>query len=100
MTESIPAAAWADIAFRLERPSVELEASGRHMHLSRADADRLLGPGVPLTPVHDLSQPGQFTCAERIGVIGPKGTFPALGIIGPERVQSQIEISATDALTL
>jgi len=93
-------AVWADVQFRLERPWVELEASGRHLHLSRADADALLGPGVPLTPVHNLSQPGQYTCAERIRVIGPKGEFPAFGIIGPERVQSQVELSATDALAL
>ena len=90
----------ADVEFRLTRPIVEVEASGRHLHLSRADADVLLGPGVQMTPVHMLSQPGQFTCAERIKVIGPKGEFPALGIIGPERVQSQVELSATDALFL
>ncbi|MCL1840518.1 MAG: phosphate propanoyltransferase [Propionibacteriaceae bacterium] len=100
VTESIPQAVWEDISFRLDRPVVELEASGRHLHLSRADADRLLGPGVAMTPVHMLSQPGQFTCAERIRVIGPKGEFPALSIIGPERVQSQVELSATDALIL
>ncbi len=88
------------VRFRLSHPLVQLEASGRHLHLSRADADRLLGPGVALTPVKELSQPGQFTCAERIRVTGPKGEFPALGIIGPERRQSQVELSATDALAL
>ncbi len=93
-------AAYQDVMLRLGKPLVELEASGRHLHLSRADADRLLGPGVPLTPVRPLSQPGQFTCAERIRVVGPKGEFPALGIIGPERRESQVELSATDALTL
>ncbi|MCL2736955.1 MAG: phosphate propanoyltransferase [Propionibacteriaceae bacterium] len=91
---------YADVAFRLSRPVVELEASGRHLHLSRADADQLLGPGVPLTPVHDLSQPGQYTCAERIRVIGPKGEFPSLVVVGPERAQSQIELSLTDAKVL
>ncbi len=88
------------VRFRLSHPLVQLEASGRHLHLSRADADRLLGPGVSLTPVNDLSQPGQFTCAERIKVTGPKGEFPALVIIGPERRESQVELSATDALFL
>ena len=100
MSEEILDKVWADVDFRLHRPMVQLEASGRHLHLSRADADVLLGTSVALTPVHDLSQPGQFTCAERIRVIGPKGEFPALGIIGPERVQSQVELSATDALYL
>jgi propanediol utilization protein len=55
---------------------------------------------VPLTPVADLSQPGQFVCKERIGVVGPKGEFPAVVILGPERAETQVEISATDALTL
>jgi len=100
MSDQIPQAVWDDVSFRLARPTVQLEASGRHLHLSRADADRLLGVGVPLTPVRALSQPGQFTCAQRIRVVGPKGEFPALGIIGPERAQSQVELSATDALAL
>jgi len=98
--QSIPEAVWADVVFRLQRPVVEVEASGRHLHLSRADADTLLGRGAALTPVHQLTQPGQFTCAEKIRVVGPKGEFAALTIIGPERVQSQVELSATDALVL
>ena len=89
-----------DISFRLEHPIVELEASGRHVHLSRADADILFGPGVPLVPARELSQPGQFTCTERVGVVGPKGRFSGLVIIGPERSMSQIELSATDAVIL
>ena len=97
---TIPREVWEDIDFRLARPVVEVEASGRHLHLSRADADVLFGAGVPLTPVHQLSQPGQFTCAERLRVVGPKGEFAGMGIIGPERTQSQVELSATDALTL
>jgi len=96
----IVTAALADVSFRLSRPNVVVEASGRHLHLSRADADVLLGPGAKLTPVHELSQPGQFTCAEKIRVVGPKGEFAAFTIIGPERKQSQIEVSFTDALTL
>lgn len=99
-TPAIPQDLWDDIAFRLANPIVEIEASGRHLHLSRADADRLFGPGVKLTPVRELSQPGQFTCAERVRVIGPKGEFPAFGIIGPERRRSQVELSETDAMTL
>jgi propanediol utilization protein len=90
----------ADVTFRTGRPAVQLEASGRHLHLARADADTLFGAGVALTPAHDLSQPGQFTCAERVRVVGPKGEFPALTIIGPERVQTQVELSATDARQL
>ena len=41
---------------------VEVEASGRHVHLTEADAQTLFGH--PLTPTRPLSQPGQFACAE------------------------------------
>lgn len=81
-------------------PTVPVEASGRHVHVSRAVADQLLGVGVPLTHVSDLSQPGQFVCGERIGVIGPKGAFEAVVILGPERAETQVEVSVTDARTL
>jgi propanediol utilization protein len=33
-------------------------------------------------------------------VVGPKGEFGAVVILGPERAETQVEISATDALML
>jgi propanediol utilization protein len=68
--------------------------------VTREHADILFGKGVALTPIADLSQPGQFVCKERIGVIGPKGEFGAVVILGPERAETQVEISATDATLL
>ena len=85
---------------QLRLPTVQLEASGRHVHVSREAADRLLGVGVRLTPMADLSQPGQFVCAERIGVRGPKGSFESVVILGPERAETQVELSMTDARLL
>jgi propanediol utilization protein len=85
---------------RLALPLVTLEASGRHVHVTREDADVLFGVGAALTPVADLSQPGQFVCQERIRVVGRKGTFDSVVILGPERPETQVEISATDALAL
>lgn len=96
----IPSQVWSDIRFRLERPIVEVEASGRHVHVSPSDMVKLFGPQGVLTPVHELSQPGQFTCAERVRVRGPRGEFAGVTIIGPERKQSQVEMSATDAMVL
>ena len=81
-------------------PEIVVEASGRHIHVSRDVADRLLGVGVPLTRVSDLSQPGQFVCAERVAVTGPKGEFGAVVILGPERGETQVELSVSDARTL
>lgn len=78
----------------------EVEASGRHIHLSRQDIDALFGTGYQLTKVKDLSQPGQFVCKERITVAGPKGIFQNVVILGPERSASQVEISMTDTRDL
>ena len=80
--------------------TVEMEASGRHIHLSRAHVDALFGVGYRLTPVKDLSQPGQFACKERVTLVGPKGELNNVVVLGPERGESQVEISLTDAVAL
>lgn len=49
---------------------VELEASGRHVHVTAQQALVLFGH--PLTPKRPLSQPGQYLSNERVTVIGPK----------------------------
>ena len=74
---------------------VPLEASGRHVHLTKAQAEILFGHN--LTPKRPLSQPGQFLCNERLAVIGPKGEFRNVAVLGPERKEAQVEISLTDA---
>ncbi len=79
---------------------VEVEASGRHVHLSRKDVETLFGAGYQLTKVRDLSQPGQYVCKERISVTGPKGTVQNVVVLGPERKETQVEISLTDSLAL
>ena len=77
---------------------VELEASGRHVHVTRHQAQTLFGHG--LTPERELSQPGQFVAKERVTVIGPKGRFEHVAVLGPERPDAQVEISLTDARVL
>ena len=84
----------------VRRVTIEIEASGRHVHLSRADVDALFGVGYRLNRVKDLSQPGQFACAERVTLTGPKGSFQNVVILGPERGESQVELSLTDAVAL
>ena len=83
-----------------EKLFIPVEASGRHIHLSRADADILFGVGYHFTKVKDLSQPGQYACKERVTVTGPKGSIHNVIVLGPERKQSQMEVSLTDALAL
>lgn len=80
--------------------TIELEASGRHVHLTPEAVERLFGPGHRLTPVKDLSQPGQFACAERVDLVGPRGTLRNVAVLGPERKECQAEVSATDAVAL
>lgn len=80
--------------------TIEMEASGRHIHLSRAHVDALFGVGYKLTPVKDLSQPGQFACKERVTLVGPKGELKNVVVLGPERGESQVEISLTDTVAL
>ena len=84
----------------VRRLTVEMEASGRHVHLSRAHVEALFGPGYRLTPVKDLSQPGQFACAERVTLEGPRGILQNVVVLGPERPESQAEISLTDGVAL
>ena len=81
-----------------DRLFVEVEASGRHVHLTKDQAMTLFGHG--LTPKRPLSQPGQFVCQERVEVLGPKGSFPKVAVLGPERKEGQVEISLTDGVTL
>ena len=90
----------AKVLEHLSCPRVELEASGRHVHLCRGDVEALFGKGYNLTKVGDLSQPGQFVCKERLHVVGPKGAFDSVVILGPERAESQVEISLTDTMVL
>ena len=77
---------------------VELEASGRHVHVTKEQALELFGH--PLTPKRPLSQPGQFLANERVTVIGPKGEFQNVAVLGTERKEAQVEVSLTDARTL
>ena len=77
---------------------VELEASGRHVHVTKEQAMTLFGHG--LTPKRALSQPGQYLANERLSIIGPKGEFHNVAVLGPERKDAQVEISLTDGKTL
>ena len=82
------------------KKEVLIETSARHVHVTREALDTLFGEGYELTKKKDLSQPGQFACEERVAVIGPKGQFPAVSILGPIRPASQVELSLTDARSI
>ena len=75
---------------------IPIETSARHIHVSEADFKKLFGEDAKLHYVHELSQPGQYLCKERITIVGPKGKFENVAILGPFRKETQIELSMTD----
>lgn len=84
----------------MENNEVLVEISARHVHLSQADLETLFGKGYELTVKKELSQPGQFASNEKVRVIGTKGEFPAVSILGPVRKATQVELSLTDARSI
>lgn len=77
---------------------VPMEASGRHVHVTKEQALTLFGHS--LTPMRPLSQPGQYLAQERVTVVGPKGKFENVAVLGPERKEGQAELSLTDGRSL
>ena len=77
---------------------VELEASGRHVHVTKEQAMILFGHD--LTEARPLSQPGQYLAQERVELQTPKGSMKHVAVLGPCRKEAQVELSATDAVAL
>jgi propanediol utilization protein len=80
--------------------SIPIAVSARHAHLSQATIERLFGAGYRITPRNALSQTGQYSAVETVTLIGPRGRFEHVRLMGPPRAQDQIEISRSDELAL
>ena len=84
-----------------EQGGIPIGVSNRHIHLSKNDLETLFGEGYELTPMKDLSQPGQYACKEVLTIIGPSmRPIENVRVLGPVRGASQVEISATDSYVL
>ena len=81
--------------------SVPVGISNRHIHLSKEDVETLFGKGYELTPMKELSQPGQYACKETLTLVGPSmRPIENVRVLGPVRKKSQVEISKTDSFVL
>jgi len=79
---------------------IPIEVSAHHVHLSDRHVEALFGKGHRLTPLQELSQPGQFACKERVNLVGPKGSVNNVRILGPTRKETQVEIAMTEQFKL
>lgn len=80
---------------------IPVGVSNRHIHLTKEDMETLFGAGYELTPLKDLSQPGQYACKETLTIVGPSlRPIENVRVLGPLRKASQVEISRTDSFTL
>jgi len=82
-------------------PNLVVNISARHLHISQQDMEKLFGPGAELTVYRWLYQPGEFAAEQRVTIIGPRRrAIENVRILGPVRNQTQVEVSATDAIAL
>ena len=88
------------LAAKAEDAPIPVEISAHHVHLAQADVEKLFGPGHQLTPMHELSQPGQFACEEQVHLVGPKGRIAKVRVLGPTRKETQVEVAMTEQFKL
>ena len=79
---------------------IPVKVSARHVHLSQRDVEALFGEGHQLQLDHELSQIEGWAAAEHVELVGPKGSFANVIVLGPARSATQIEVSRTDCIAL
>jgi acetate kinase len=79
---------------------IPIAVSARHVHLSQEAVDALFGPGYRLTQERALTQKEGWAARETVALLGPKGSFDTVRVLGPTRAATQIEVSRTDTFTL
>ena len=79
---------------------VPIGVSARHIHLTQEHVEVLFGEGHQLTKRKELMG-GQFASNETVTIVGLKlRAIENVRVLGPVRKQTQVEISATDAIKL
>lgn len=75
---------------------VPIEVSARHVHLSKKDLAKLFGKNYLLKRYKNLSQPGQFAAKETVDIMFGTRRINNVRVLGPERNETQLEISLSD----
>lgn len=88
-----------DLYTKNKRP-IRVAVSVRHVHLSRADVEALFGEGHRLTKKELLYLASDYAAEETVSLIGPRARIDNVRVIGPERNQTQVEISRTEEFKL
>ena len=79
---------------------VEIEGSGRHVHLTDEASIALFGT-ADLPQKRALTIPGAFVYDVKVDLVGTDGkTIKGVGVLGPHRKDVQVELSFTDARLL
>ncbi|MDD4569012.1 MAG: PduL/EutD family phosphate acyltransferase, partial [Tepidanaerobacteraceae bacterium] len=81
-----------EIITRETKIPVPVTVSNRHVHIDEQTRKILFGDNS-LKVKKFLGQPGEFAAEETIKVIGPKGHFDSVRVLGPERHACQVEVS-------
>lgn len=76
---------------------IKVEVSARHVHLSQKDVNVLFGDNYKLTFFKKLSQPDQFAANEKVDIFSDSMEIKGVRVLGPVRLESQVELSQTDA---
>jgi acetate kinase len=84
----------------VQQHRIPIAVSARHIHPSQSLVEQLFGKGYQLTKARSLTQPEGWAANETVELIGPSGSFKKVRILGPTRLCTQIEVSATDTYTL
>lgn len=75
--------------------------SARHLHITSEDLQEIYGPGHQLTPIRDLTGPGEFAAQETVTIVGPNmRAIQSVRILGPCRNLTQVELAPTDGVYL
>lgn len=84
----------------LKEKEIPVGISNRHIHLSKEGKEKLFGKGYEFQKLKDLTQNGQYAAKETVTLIGKKGIIENVRVLGPERKETQVEISKGDSVKL